>query len=192
MVDIVETAREHIEAAHEAHGHDDGWPRWMAVVVSVLAASLALAELGEKSSQTGYLTHHIAASDTWNYYQAKNLRAGLWSAQAVLLDSLPNATDPAVQAHIRTARSEEARMRDEPETGDGMKQLQAKAKAEERDRDVAFHAYHGYEYTVSALEISIVLASVSVVTRVRTLGVAAGLIGLLACCYGLAVFAHLT
>ena len=41
------------------------------------------------------------------------------------------------------------------------------------------------------LEISIVLASVSVVTRVRGLGLAAGTIGLLACGYGLAVFAHL-
>ena len=65
-------------------------------------------------------------------------------------------------------------MRDEPATGDGMKQLQAKAKEQESDREHAFHAYHGFEYTSSALEISIVLASVSVVTRVHALGVAGG------------------
>jgi hypothetical protein len=103
---------------------------------------------------------------------------------------MPNATDPAIQERIKTARREAERMRDEPATGDGMKQLQAKAAAQEEDRDHAFHAYHGFEYTSSALEISIVLASVSVVTRVHALGVVAVGIGMLAAGYGLAVFAH--
>jgi len=37
-----------------------------------------------------------------------------------------------------------------------------------------------------------VLASVSVVTRIRELGIAAASIGFLACCYGLAIYAGLT
>jgi hypothetical protein len=190
MVDPVDTAQEQIESAHEAHGEKDNWARWMAVAVSCLAASLALADLGAKSSQTAYLTHNITASDTWNAYQAKNLRANLFDAEVALLLSLPNATDPAIQERIKTARSEEARMHDEPASGDGMKQLQATAHEQERDREMAFHAYHGFEYTSSALEISIVLASVSVVTRVRALGVAASGIGLAAIGYGLMVFVH--
>jgi hypothetical protein len=198
MVDLVDTAQEQISAAHEAHevhavhGASDHWPRIMAVTVSFLAASLALAELGAKSSQTAYLTHNISASDTWNSYQAKNLRASLWNSQAALLESLPNAADPAIQERIKKAESESARMRDEPAAGDGMKQLSEKAKGQEEERELAFHSYHGYEYTSSVLEIAIVLASVSVVTRVRALGVAAGGLGLLACGYGLAVFAHFT
>jgi len=190
MVDPVDTAREQIDAAHEERGATDRWPQLMAVTVSVLAASLAIAELGAKSSQTEYITHNITASDTWNAYQAKNLRANLWSSQATLLESLPNATDATVQGRVKKAQSEEARMRDEPASGDGMKQLMAKAKEEENERELAFHAYHGFEHTSSILEISIVLASVSVVTRVRPLGIAAGVIGLLACGYGLAVLGH--
>lgn len=190
MVDPVDTAEDQLKDAREERGEADRFPRWMAVTVSFLAASLALAELGEKSSQTEYLTHNISASDTWNQYQAKNLRANLWHSQALLMASLPNAADPAVQERIKTAQTEEARMRDEPGSGDGMKQLQARAKAEEHERELAFHAYHGFEHTSSILEISIVLASVSVVTRVRPLGIAAGAIGLLACGYGLAVLAH--
>jgi Domain of unknown function (DUF4337) len=189
MVDPVDTAQEQIDAAHEER-ESDRWPRIMAVTVSFLAASLALAELGAKSSQTEYITHNISASDTWNAYQAKNLRASVWHSQAIVLESLPNAADPAVSERVKTAQSEEARMRDEPASGDGMKQLMAKAKGLEHERDEAFHAYHGFEHTSSVLEISIVLASVSVVTRVRGLGVAAGAIGLLACGYGLAVVAH--
>jgi hypothetical protein len=190
MVDPVDTAREQIDAAHEEHGDTDRWPQLMAVMVSVLAASLAIAELGAKSSQTEYITHNITASDTWNAYQAKNLRANLWRSQATLLESLPNAADPAIVDRVKTAHGEEARMHDEPSSGDGMKQLMEKAKDQERERDRAFHAYHGFEHTSSILEISIVLASVSVVTRVRALGVAAGAIGLLACGYGLAVLGH--
>ena len=192
MVDPVETAHEQIEEAHHEHGDKDPWPRRMAVVVSFLAASLALSEIGAKSSQTAYLTHHIAVSDTWNFYQAKNLRSNLRNAQATLLESLPNADAPANQERIKAARAEEARMKDEPESGDGMKQLRAKALLEEEVRDHAFHSYHGYEYTSGALEISIVLASVSVVTRMRALGFAAGAIGVLSCVYGLAVYAQLT
>lgn len=190
MVDPVETAQEQLEKAHKTHEETDHWARWMAVAVSCLAASLALVDLGAKSSQTAYLTHNITASDTWNAFQGKNLRANLWSTQATLLQSLPNAADPAIQERIKTAHSEAARMRDEPATGDGMKQLEARARDQEHDRDIAFHAYHGFEYTSSALEISIVLASVSVVTRVHALGVVAAGIGLLAAGYGLAVFAH--
>jgi hypothetical protein len=190
MVDPVDTAKEQIDAAHEERGERDRWPTLMAVTVSFLAASLAIVQLGEKSSQTEYLTHNITASDTWNAYQAKNLRANLWSTQNTLLQSLPNAADPAVQERVKKAQSEEARMRDEPSSGDGMKQLMAKAKEEEQEREVAFHGYHGFERTSSILEISIVLASVSVVTRVRVLGFAAGVIGMLACLYGLAVYGH--
>jgi hypothetical protein len=190
VVDPVETAQEQIEKAHESHDENDHWPRWMAVAVSCLAASLALADLGAKSSQTAYLTHNITASDTWNAYQGKNLRANLWNTQATMLESLPNAADPAIQQRIKTAQAEAERMHDEPASGDGMKQLAEKAKDQEHDRELAFHAYHGFEYTSSALAISIVLASVSVVTRVHALGVVAAGIGLLAAGYGLAVFAH--
>ena len=193
MVDPVETAQEQLERAHESHGpHEetDHWARWMAVAVSCLAASLALVDLGAKSSQTAYLTHNITASDTWNAYQGKNLRANMWNTQAVMLESLPNAADPTIQDRIKTALSEAARMRDEPAAGDGMKQLKAKAEDQEQEREHAFHAYHGFEYTASALEISIVLASVSVVTRVHALGVFAAGLGILAAAYGLAVFAQ--
>jgi hypothetical protein len=190
MVDVVETAHEQIHAAHEMHADADPWPRRMAVVVSFLAASLAVAGIGAKSTQTAYLTHHIAASDTWNFYQAKNLRATLRNSQVAMLESLPGADNPAIQEKIKTAQAEEARMRDEPGK-DGMKQLRERAIEDEHERDHAFHKYHGYEYTTGALEISIVLASVSVVTRMRGLGYAAGAIGLLACVFALVVSADL-
>ncbi|MBU6499228.1 MAG: DUF4337 family protein, partial [Rhodospirillales bacterium] len=54
-------------------------------------------------------------------------------------------------------------------------------------RDHQFHRYHLFEIVVGALQIAIVLASVSVVTRVNLLAVGAGLLGGGAGLFGLAV-----
>ena len=63
--------------APRARSHSDTSARRIAVLIAVLAAALALAEMGEKGAQNAYLTHHIAVSDDWAFYQAKNVRATL-------------------------------------------------------------------------------------------------------------------
>ena len=180
----------HIQG-HHAESHSDSGARRVAVLISVLAAVLALAQMGEKSSQNAYLTHHIAVSDDWAFYQAKNVRSVMRSTEAAVLASLPNAADPAVQTRIKDARAYAARMQDDPKGGDGMKQISARAQQEEHARETAFHRYHAYELVVGGLEIAIVLASVSVVTRVNALAVGGGLLGLVAAASGLAVAMHL-
>jgi hypothetical protein len=184
-----------MERAHEtieehAH-HGDPWARGVAVLVSILAAALAMAEIGGKASQTAYLTHHVALSNDWAFYQAKNLRSVVRTSEADLLASLPNAQDPAIQSRIKQAQEYSARMRDDPEGGEGMKQLAITAKQEEGERDEAAHHYHNYEYAVGALEIAIVLASVSIVTRMRALTIGAAVIGAMAAAGSLGVAMNL-
>lgn len=188
MSESIEPAQGGLESAHHAatHGGDQA-ARWIAVLIAVLAAVLAMAEVGEKAAQNLYLTHHVSLSDGWAFYQAKNVRAAVQAAEAGVLESLPNAADPAVQARIKHAHDEEARLRDDPKGGDGMKQLAERAKQIQAERDAAFHQYHRYELVVGALQIAIVLASVSVITRARALTLAAGLIGGGAALAGLAV-----
>ena len=186
---------ESLERVHEtieehAH-HSDPWARGVAVLVSCLAAALALTEIGGKASQNAYLTHHVSLSNDWAFYQAKNLRAIMRTSETEILSSLPNASDPAIAERIKSAREYIARMRDDPAAGDGMKQLSIKAKEEEALRDEAEHRYHNFEYAVGGLEIAIVLASVSVVTRIRQLAWGAGTIGVLAAAGSAAVAAHL-
>ena len=184
MSESMERAHETMHAEHHPAG--DPWARGVAVLVSFLAASMALAEIGGKSTQNAYLTNHIAVSDDWALYQAKNLRQTVRGAEVSILENLPNAADPAIQARIKEAKEYQARMRDEPGR-DGMKQMAEQANQRTHDRDHAFHIYHNYEYTVGALEIAIVLASVSVVTRMKPLTIAAGIIGLAAGVFGLGV-----
>ena len=188
MSKSIEPAQGGLESAHHAatHGGDQA-ARWIAVLIAALAAVLALAELAEKAAQNAYLTHHVSLSDDWAYYQAKNVRAAVQAAEASVLESLPNAADPAVQARIKRAQEEAARLRDDPKGGAGMKQLGERAKLTQAQRDYAFHHYHQYELVVGALQIAIVLASVSVITRARALTLAAGLIGGGAALFGLSV-----
>ncbi len=186
MSETIEHAREGLEHADHA-AHTDRSAARIAVLIAALAAALALAEIGEKGAQNEYLTHHITVSDTWNFFQAKNDRALLRTAEADVLESLPTADQPAVAERAKTARAEAARLRDDPAKGDGSKQLAALAAEQTLLRDHAFHTYHRFERVVGALQIAIVLASVSVVTRVRWLAWAAGAIGGIAAVYGLMV-----
>lgn len=179
----------HIQG-HHAEAHGDTAARRVAVLVSVLAAALAIAQMEEKQSQNAYLTHHIAVSDDWAFYQAKNVRSVMRSTEAAVLASLPDAADPAVQTRIKDARAYAERMQDDPK-GNGMKQLAEQARQEEHAREVAFHRYHGFELAVGGLEIAIVLASVSVVTRINALAIGGGVLGLISGVSALAIAAHL-
>ena len=186
MTDQIEYAREHIE--HAGH-HGEGDARRIAVLIAALAAGLAITEMAEKAAQNAYLSHHIQASDDWAFFQAKTIRANMYALHAELLDSLPPSPDAARKAEA--ARATVARHNDDEKAGDGRKQMMEKARASEALRDEAFHRYHLFETVVGALQISIVLASVSVVTRVRMLAYAAGAMGVAAGAFAGLVAAHL-
>lgn len=187
---------EHAQEAvhHEAHGGQHGDNRNMkriAVLVSALAAILALIQVGEKRAQNDYLTHHIALTNDWAFYQAKNLRAVVRGSESAVLEGLADIKDPKIEAKLADARAYIARMRDEPSTGEGMKQLAEKAKGRQTMRDEAFHAYHNYEYAASAVEIAIVLASVSALTAVPAMAIGAGVVGIGSAVFALATALHL-
>jgi hypothetical protein len=188
MGESMERAHETIEE-HAPHG--DPWARRVAMLISLLAAALAITQVGGKAAQNAYLTYHVSLSNDWAFYQARNVRAVVRTSEADLLASLPNAADPSIQARIKDARDNAARMHDDPQGGEGMKQLQLKAKQEEADRDHAEHRYHSFEYAVGALEIAIVLASVSIITGMRPLTIGAALIGAAAAAVSLGVATNL-
>jgi len=186
MSDSIDTAKETIERVHEeAQQHGDPAARNVAILVAVLAVALALTEMANKNAQNAYLTHHVQASDDWAFYQAKTIRSTIYALQADTLASLPAGADPAVRQRIDAWRAEVKRL-DDDEQSVGRKQLAAKAHDSEVARDHAFHRYHLFETGAGALQIAIVLASVSLITRVRTLAYAAAIVGAVASLFGVA------
>jgi hypothetical protein len=185
MGDGIDIAQDAIERAHHHQHAEHGDPlsRNAAILIAGLAACLALAEMGEKSSQNAYLTHHIAASDDWALFQAKSIRATMTLETAEVLEALklaaPNESiAEVIDQKIAKAKAYAAHLEDDPAAGDGKKQQSEKAKAQEEAREHELHRYHNFEMGAGGLQISIVLASVSVVTRMRALLWGGGLIGL--------------
>ncbi len=184
MSDLVQETFEHHE--HLEHHPDDTNARRSALLIGVLAAVLAVSEMAERSSQNAYLAHHIGASNEFAFYQARQTRALVLTQSAALMTAMPQT--PELQQAAAAAQAEAHRLTDDSDRGNGAKQIQARADAEGRARDGALHRYEWYEIVTSALQIAIVLASVSVVTRLAVvswlgagLGVlAAGLAGLVA------------
>ena len=176
-------------------GHVDPSNKKVALIIAMLAATLAFSETLGKSAQTAGLFNHIEASNLWAFFQAKTIRmTTLRTAAEGLEVDLASQQDPrakeAMEKRVVEWRKTSARYESEPETGEGRKELMAKAKAKEEKRDLSLAAYHQYEMSSAALQLAIVLATANIITGVGFLlwgaiglgvtGVAFVLIGLFA------------
>ena len=168
------------EEAH--HGHKDlldSRNKRIALLISVIALFLALAETMGKSAQTNALSLNIEASNLWAFFQAKTIRiTTLRTAVDSRRIDLDATADPAVKASMtkqidgwtRTA----ARYEDEADPPEGRKQLASRAKDAETKRDTALAKYHHYEVASAAFQIGIVLASATVITGMIVLSYLSG------------------
>jgi Domain of unknown function (DUF4337) len=169
---------EQAEAAKEV-GRED---KRIALVIAILALCLAFSETLGKSAQTETISANVKLSDTWAYFQAKDIRKTVVNAAAEETNLLgATLTDPAAKAaidkQIETWRANAAHYESD------RKDLQVQAKADEEDRDVAVAKYHHYELASAAFQIGIVLCSAAVITGIIALVWFAGALGAL----GLAV-----
>jgi hypothetical protein len=169
---------EQAETAKEASRED----KRVALVIAILALFLAFSETLGKGAQTETISANVKLSDTWAYFQAKDIRKTVVNAAAeetTLLGS--TLTDPAAKAAVD--KQIEAWRASAAHYEADRKELQARAKTDEEDRDVAVAKYHHYELASAAFQIGIVLCSAAVITSIVALVWLAGALGAL----GLAV-----
>jgi hypothetical protein len=172
-------ATERAEHVEEAGHHNKG----VALLIAVLALILALSETLGKSAQTAALTDTVQASDTWAFYQARNIRATTLktAAEAMKVEAAAMTDQKAAAAQIEAWEKQIKRWQSDPEKQEGMKELSEKAKHLEERRDHKLEQYHNYEIASAALQIGIVLASASIITSMVILawfGGALGIVGL--------------
>ena len=86
---------------------------------------------------------NIEASNTWAFFQAKNIRRNSINLAADELELLlaaqpgmPAAARKAVEEKIKAYRAQSERLTKDPEKGEGLDQLFEKGKALETERDV--------------------------------------------------------
>jgi hypothetical protein len=182
---------ETIEKAHEGE-HGEFFNRRIALLIAVLALFLSFSETLGKSAQTEAIDANVKSSDSWAFFQAKDIRRTTLNTaadQTALLAA--NMSDPAAKAaidkQIEAWRATAARYESDPKTGEGRKELAERAKEQEQERDLAMAKYHHYELASAAFQVGIVLASATVITGIVALawfGGALGIIGLVLTLFG--------
>lgn len=174
-------ATEHMEHAEHAQHAEN---KKIALLIAILALFLSFSETLGKSAQTEAIDANVRSSDSWNFFQAKDIRkTTLLTAadQTKLLGA--GLTDPAAKAtidkQIDAWRKTAARYESDPATGTGRKELAEQAKEQEKERDLAMAKYHHYEIASAAFQVGIVLASATVITGIVALAWLAGALGII-------------
>lgn len=154
-----------------------------ALLIAVLAMLLAITSLGGGNVAEDMLNANIHASDTWAFYQAKNVRQTVYEIAADDLDLelqvQKRGLDPSVRAayekKIADYRSRAERYESEPDPeapndplrGEGKKQLFALAKSYEAQRSRAQEQDPNFDFAEALFQIAIVLGSVAILATSR-------------------------
>ena len=163
------------EAGHEAQA-EASFRRAAAVILGIIAMLLAIASLLGEAAMKETINFNIKASDTYAFYQARNVRQTAISLAADQLEALA-ASHPewsgAARAQadklISDYRATVARYESDPKTGEGKKELLQKARGYEAKRDHAQEQDSNYDFARGLFQIAIVLGSVSIVALSRPL-----------------------
>src|SRR3984893_18372682 len=94
---------EHVEQAEAAAEHREQYGRNAAVVVSVLAALLAIASLAGSRASTESILAQAKATDTWNEFQANSLKRHVNLDDAALIRILGAGTPAEAMANQQAA-----------------------------------------------------------------------------------------
>jgi hypothetical protein len=169
---------ETIQGDHEAHSEraDATFRKLTGIYLGVVAMLLAITALGGSNATKTMLNANIQASDTYGFYQARNIRqtgyqlaADQLEAQLAAQPDMPDAAKTKIEAAIKRFRARVERYESDPSTGEGKQELLAKAKEWENKRDRAAERDPNFDFAEALFQIAIVLGSVSIVAASRSL-----------------------
>ncbi len=165
-----EHAEQPAHPAPESHGPNPA--QWSALLVAFLAAGLALSEQGAKHAEIKVQQLAIDTADAWAQYQAKSIRSTVARDLAEVVATIdPPATDAAALARrdkvIAALQADEKTYDSDPK--DGKDAIARRARDFEVERDHALEETHAYHNGSAAMELGIVLATASAITRSRPL-----------------------
>jgi hypothetical protein len=175
-----------LDEVAERLGDKDERNKWVGVFIGVLAVLLAICNVGGANATKDATHANIAVSDTWAFFQAKNIRRNTATLAAneleLLLAAQPGMPDEAkrkFEDKIRDYRAEVQRLTTDSARNEGLDELFARAKSLEVVRDVALQKDPYFDWSQALLQIAIVLASVHlIIGNLWLLGLSGGLGGL--------------
>lgn len=162
---------------------DEKFRGMAAISIAIMAMLLAITSLGGGNVAEDIIGNNIHASDTWAFYQAKNVRQTVNKLAAEELelqlqmqqDTLKPEARELLEKRIKQYNDTVARYESEPDKddpnnplkGDGKVQLTARAKDFEAQRDHALQQDPNFDFAEALFQIAIVLASVAILSSKR-------------------------
>jgi hypothetical protein len=152
------------ELEHAAHHADkDRFAGTIAVMTAILATIGALFSYmgGATQANAGLFKNNAAikkteASNQWNYYQAKS---GKQNLAELALALVPEDRKPQYQQEIERYKKEKA------EIMVAAKKMEDEATDWDKRSDSELHIHHRWAQATTALQISIALAAIALLTR---------------------------
>lgn len=159
--------------------------RLIGVYIGVLAVMLAVCGMGGGNASKDATLKNIEASNTWSFFQAKNMRRHVLRTQTEELElwllkepQMPEAGKAALEAKIKSYKQQIELLTSDEKGNEGLDQLFKKGKALEAERDLAMTRDPYFDYGQALLQIAIVLASVALISSGSLLLVGSALVGI--------------
>lgn len=153
------------ELEHAAHGSDDFASR-IAVMTAIMATVGALFgyQGGATQNDAAMFKNDSAirkteASNQWNYYQAKSNKQNL----AELAISLPGVDADRYKTEVQRYKAEKEEIKKKAES------LEAESAEFEHKSEAALHQHHRWAQAMTALQIAISLAAITLLTKKKWL-----------------------
>ena len=152
------------ELEHAAqHGDKDSFAGMLAVMTAILATIGAIFSYmgGATQANAGLFKNNAAikkteASNQWNYYQAKSSKQNL---SELALALVPDDRKPIYTKEIERYKLEKAEIKTAAE------KLEAESKTWDDRSDAELHLHHRWAQATTALQISIALAAIALLTK---------------------------
>ncbi len=157
-----------LEHAVQHASHDDsGMTNQIAMFTAIIATVGAIFGYmgGATQANAGLYKNNAAikkteASNQWNYYQAKSSKQNL---SELALELAPAGKQAFYEAEIKRYQDEKSGIKAKAE------QLEAESRKWDEQSDQQMHQHHRWAQATTALQVSIALAAIALLTRKRWL-----------------------
>jgi hypothetical protein len=168
------------EAIHEEMEKEGGgFLKQIALTTAVLAAFAAVAALEAGSTvnealvlKTESTRLQAQASDQWNYYQAKGLKAAVQEASKASWEALGKEAPHQFGDNAARYAKEQLEIKKQAE------ELEKSRDEKSTEADHLLHEHHRFADTVALFQVSIALGALAALTRNRPLWIGSLVIGI--------------
>jgi hypothetical protein len=145
----LEQAQEEIQ--HHAHGAMEKWIMGVALTAAILAALAAIAALLAEHHANEAIITRMDATDQWNYYQAKGIKAGVLSNKIELLP-------PGKEADPKDIKKLDEYKQQQEEISEKAKELQ-------QESDMHLKRHFPLACALTMFQLAIAVSAISVLIR---------------------------